>query len=134
LKFVATIGLGVGLFFFAMAVGAKVGQTASAPQDAPAAVQVAPITDGAALFQARGCVQCHTIRGVGGHKGPDLSGVGRRLKKDAIQKQITSGGSTMPAFGDALPGEEIAALVKYLHHCKDKMPKGYKPAPTVPST
>lgn len=104
-------------------------QTQQAAPDGPAA---APITDGPTLFHDRGCAQCHEIRGAGGHKGPDLSGVGRRLKKDAIQSQIVKGGDAMPAFGEALPGDEIAALVKYLHHCRDKKPKESKAHPTPP--
>ncbi len=96
--------------------------------EAPAAV-APPITDGRVAFHESGCSQCHQIGGVGGHKGPDLSGVGRRLKKDAIQKQIVQGGGAMPAFGDALPSEQIAALVNYLSHCKSKKPAVPKPVP-----
>jgi mono/diheme cytochrome c family protein len=99
-----------------------------APETAAAAV---PITDGPTAFRESGCVQCHQIRGVGGHKGPDLSGVGRRLQKDAIQKQIVQGGEAMPAFGDALPSEQIAALVKYLQHCRAKKPRVQKAAPAA---
>ena len=39
------------------------------------------ITGGPTLFRERGCSHCHQIEGVGGNKGPDLSGVGLRLKK-----------------------------------------------------
>ena len=95
---------------------------------APAAV----ITDGPTLFNVRGCEHCHEIRGTGGHKGPDLSGVGRRLKKDVIQKQIVDGGESMPAFGDALPAQEITALVNYLHKQKAKTPAWPKGAPAAP--
>jgi mono/diheme cytochrome c family protein len=77
-------------------------------------------TDGPTIFRERGCSHCHEIEGVGGAKGPDLSGVGRRLKKAEIERQIVAGGDAMPAFGQVLPSEEIAALVGYLHKCKDK--------------
>lgn len=87
--------------------------------------------DGPTLFRERGCVQCHQIRGVGGTKGPDLSGVGRRLKDTAINHQIVSGGIAMPPFGGALSSEDIATLVKYLQHCRDKTPPVTKPAPTA---
>lgn len=106
-----------------MAVGAR-----SLQVDAPATPRPI-ITDGPTLFRERGCAHCHEIEGVGGEKGPDLSGVGRRMKKDAIEKQIVDGGDTMPAFGQALPSEEIAALVSYLHKCKDKHIPTKKPAP-----
>ncbi len=88
--------------------------------------------NGAAAFQARGCTQCHQIRGEGGHKGPDLSGVGRRLKKDAIRKQILVGGDAMPGFADALEPAEIDALTSYLERLRDKTPRSKPPAPAPP--
>jgi hypothetical protein len=36
-------------------------------------------------------------------------------------------GRMMPAFGQALPGEEIAALVDYLDKCRDKHKPAGKP-------
>ena len=75
---------------------------------------------GATEFHKKGCVQCHAIGGIGGHKGPDLSGVGRRKKKDALREQILNGGGAMPAFREALAGDEVAALVTYLQHCRTK--------------
>jgi ubiquinol-cytochrome c reductase cytochrome b subunit len=98
---------------------------------APAVVQP-PITDGPTLFRERGCAQCHEIRGVGGHKGPDLSGVGRRMKKDALYTQIEQGSASMPPFGGVIEESEITALVKYLGHCKDKTKKS-KVVPVAPA-
>ncbi len=101
---------------------------------APAVVPPAPpITDGPTLFRERGCAQCHEIRGVGGHKGPDLSGVGRRMKKDVIQKQIEQGGDAMPAFGGVIEESEIASLVKYLEKCRDKTKGKSKAVPAAPA-
>jgi mono/diheme cytochrome c family protein len=121
-----SVGLGLlcaGFALFgAMAVGARGLQ---APPASPV------IADGPTLFRERGCAHCHAIEGVGGDQGPDLSGVGRRMKKDAIERQIVQGGDAMPAFGQALPSEEIAALVGYLHKCKDKHKPAKKPAPAV---
>jgi len=81
---------------------------------------------GAAVFAANGCQHCHTIRGTGGHRGPDLSGVGRAKKKDAIRRQIVGGSKVMPAFGTILSPKEIDDLVSYLRSCKDK-PKSPPP-------
>lgn len=104
----------------------------SALQDAATAQPPAPrIADGGTVFKVRGCPQCHMIAGLGGHKGPDLSGVGRRMKKDAIENQIVKGGDVMPAYGEALPHEEIAALVEYLHKQRARTPRGYPP-PALP--
>jgi mono/diheme cytochrome c family protein len=78
---------------------------------------------GAAVYAQSGCQHCHTMRQVGGSKGPDLSGVGRRLKKEKIRTQIMQGGHEMPPFGDVLRRSEVDDLVAYLHSCRDKPPK-----------
>jgi ubiquinol-cytochrome c reductase cytochrome b subunit len=124
LKIVAAALVGAGMTLFgAMAVGARGLQA-----DAASAAAAKPISmDGPTLFRERGCSHCHEIKGVGGEKGPDLSGVGRRMKKDAIERQIANGGDAMPAFGQVLPSEEIAALVGYLHKCRDKHTPATKP-------
>jgi mono/diheme cytochrome c family protein len=78
---------------------------------------------GASVFAASGCSHCHSIRNTGGHKGPDLSGVGRRLKKDQMRRQITGGSRLMPPFGDTLQETEIVDLISYLRSCRDKQKK-----------
>jgi len=75
---------------------------------------------GAAVFASSGCQHCHSIHHVGGHRGPDLSGVGRRKKKSEMLRQITYGSKIMPAFGDSLSKPEIDALIAYLRSCRDK--------------
>jgi mono/diheme cytochrome c family protein len=75
---------------------------------------------GAVVFNQSGCSHCHTIRNVGGKKGPDLSGAGRTLTKDRMRQQIVQGGAQMPAFGDVLDGQELTNLLAYLHSCRDK--------------
>lgn len=76
---------------------------------------------GAKLFQEKGCAFCHNINGVGGSKGPNLSAVGKRLKKPAIEKQILEGGLNMPPFNDAVNTKETHDIVEYLHKCKHPM-------------
>ncbi|WP_433966353.1 c-type cytochrome [Tunturiibacter gelidiferens] len=78
---------------------------------------------GAALFVENGCQHCHTIRKVGGTKGPDLSGVGLTLNKTQIHKQISEGGHQMPSFANILKTSEVDDLVAFLHSCRDKRPK-----------
>ena len=75
---------------------------------------------GAAVFAASGCAHCHSIRNEGGHKGPDLSGVGRRLKTDQMRRQIVEGSKVMPPFGEEIQGADLADLLSYLHSCRDK--------------
>jgi mono/diheme cytochrome c family protein len=77
---------------------------------------------GARLFHEKGCEHCHGVDGRGGDLGPDLSTVGKRLKKERIERQIREGGAAMPAFGDALQPDEINDLVDFLR-AKRKAPK-----------
>jgi mono/diheme cytochrome c family protein len=82
-----------------------------------------PRVRGAHAFAENGCQQCHTIRNNGGKKGPDLSGVGRRLNETQIRTQIMSGGKQMPPFADILQLTETDDLVAYLHSLRDKEKK-----------
>jgi mono/diheme cytochrome c family protein len=84
---------------------------------------------GAAVFSGSGCQHCHTIGNVGGHRGPDLSGVGRRKSKAALRQQIVYGSKVMPAFGDDLEPNELKDLIAYLRSCRQKAAK----APQVSS-
>jgi mono/diheme cytochrome c family protein len=78
---------------------------------------------GAKLFHERGCEFCHGVDGIGTERAPDLSGVGRKLHPDQIQKQIHDGDSRMPAFGEALTSDEIQQLVAFLSAKKKKPTK-----------
>jgi mono/diheme cytochrome c family protein len=80
-------------------------------------------TRGAQVFADNGCSHCHTIRQKGGNKGPDLSGVGRRLNEDQIKAQILKGGQTMPPFAEVLQKSETEDLVAYLRSLRDKQKK-----------
>jgi mono/diheme cytochrome c family protein len=78
---------------------------------------------GTTVFVNNGCQHCHTIRGQGGERGPDLSGIGRTLNNIQIRTQITQGGRQMPSSGDILKASEVDDLVAYLHSCRDKKAK-----------
>jgi mono/diheme cytochrome c family protein len=78
---------------------------------------------GSELFNANGCVHCHTINKVGGNKGPDLSSVGRTATPAAIRKQIVEGGKGMPPFGEILQPKELDDLIAYLRSCTAKPKK-----------
>lgn len=86
--------------------------------DGFAAVQ-APNSDaavhGTTIFHEKGCAQCHGEDLGGTAKGPNLTGVGRRLTQMQIQHQIQEGGENMPAFGDALDESELKSLTLFLH-------------------
>lgn len=73
---------------------------------------------GAELFKQNGCEHCHGVDGIGTDRGPSLSTVGKRLKKDQIERQIRDGGKQMPPFQDVLNDDQIRNLVDYLAHKK----------------
>lgn len=75
---------------------------------------------GEALFVSSGCEHCHTIGNMGGHRGPNLSNMGRTAKMATIRKQIVNGSDVMPEFGDVLQPQEISDLIAYLHSCRTK--------------
>ena len=110
---------------FAVSVAALVNLGSSAPWSPVLATDLSlPSTvtagltptaaQGAASFQQRGCINCHSIAGVGGQRGPDLTQVGARLTPDELTWRILNGGRNMPAYGAALTPEEVSALVEFL--------------------
>jgi len=67
----------------------------------------------------RECLTCHTIDGVGGEEGPNLSAVGSRLTADEIAQQITNpfearADAMMPVFEGVLAPEAIRAIAEWL--------------------
>lgn len=72
-----------------------------------------------AVIVNRECLVCHTIDGVGGTDGPNLSAVGARLDEAAIARQITDPfaarpDALMPGFDGLLRPEEIQAIAEWL--------------------
>ena len=94
------------------------GQTASTPPRADSPDHL----DGASLFRETGCTHCHGADAGGTDKGPSLQTVGKKLNKDAIERQIRDGGKGMPPFGEVLDTQEVDALVHYLA-AKKKAPR-----------
>jgi nitric oxide reductase subunit C len=46
------------------------------------------VSPGAAVFQSRGCMNCHSLHGAGGTVGPAMDTIGRRLKFEQIEHYI----------------------------------------------
>ena len=69
---------------------------------------------GAQSFEQRGCINCHTVAGVGGQRGPDLTHIGSSLSSDQLTWRILNGGRNMPAYGDTVDAQEVANLVAFL--------------------
>jgi ubiquinol-cytochrome c reductase cytochrome b subunit len=73
-----------------------------------------PVFDGAHLFYAKGCLNCHLIEKYGGRRGPNLTAIGSLLSKDQLTLRIANGGLNMPAFASALTPKEMDDLVAFL--------------------
>jgi ubiquinol-cytochrome c reductase cytochrome b subunit len=69
---------------------------------------------GAIVFQAKQCRNCHSIGGSGGERGPTLDSVATRLTIDQMRFKVVTGGGNMPAYGKNLSASEIEALVSFL--------------------
>jgi ubiquinol-cytochrome c reductase cytochrome b subunit len=69
---------------------------------------------GALVFQAKQCRNCHALGGAGGQRGPALDAVAVRLTQDQLIRQVIQGGGNMPAYGKNLSPPETTALVQFL--------------------
>ena len=72
------------------------------------------VRQGAVVFQAKQCRNCHSIGDVGGQRGPALDSVATRMTEDQIIRQVLQGGGNMPAYGKNLSPSEVTALVSFL--------------------
>ncbi len=94
---------------------------------------------GKQLYQEKGCVACHKVRGAGGSLGPDLSLVGTRRKDPAWHlkhfrdPQAISLGSTMPPFA-ALPEQDLQALTVFMLSLREAPSALVASTPLVAST
>jgi ubiquinol-cytochrome c reductase cytochrome b subunit len=72
------------------------------------------VRQGAAVFQAKQCRNCHSISGHGGDRGPALDAIASRMTEDQMIRQVLQGGGNMPAYGKNLSPAETTALVSFL--------------------
>src|SRR5262249_46021384 len=80
---------------------------------------------GALVFQAKQCRNCHALGDGGGERGPALDTVAVRLTQDQLIRQVIQGGGNMPAYGNNLSPAETTALVAFLETLH---PTGQAPA------
>ena len=69
---------------------------------------------GALVFQAKQCRNCHSLEQIGGQRGPSLDSVAVRLTQDQLIRQVIQGGGNMPTYGNNLSPAETTALVAFL--------------------
>src|SRR4030088_2364372 len=86
---------------------------------------------GALVFQAKQCHNCHSLDGKGGERGPALDSVALRLTQDQLIRQVIQGGGNMPAYGKNLSPAETTALVAFLQTLH---PANQKPASNASQT
>jgi ubiquinol-cytochrome c reductase cytochrome b subunit len=80
---------------------------------------------GALVFKAKQCHNCHALGEIGGKRGPALDAVAVRLTSDQLVRQVLQGGGNMPAYGKNLNPTETTALVAFLESLH---PSGEAPA------
>lgn len=100
-------GLGVG--FAAMSV-----LTIWAPGRQEALQPITPdVEAGLEAWRANNCAACHSLYGLGGHLGPDLTDVVERRSAELVVARVLGGGAGMPPFQDA-DGQAIAAYLEWV--------------------
>ena len=69
---------------------------------------------GALVFHTKQCINCHSVGGAGGLRGPALDSVATRLTGDQLVRQVVQGSGNMPAYGKNLSPAEVAGLVAFM--------------------
>jgi ubiquinol-cytochrome c reductase cytochrome b subunit len=69
---------------------------------------------GAVVFHSKQCINCHSVGGAGGLRGPALDTVATRLTGDQLVRQVIQGSGNMPAYGKNLSPAEVAAVVSFM--------------------
>ena len=84
-----------GSFFDGTQVWQIVAFVRSLSQVAAATPPTGDAHHGQALFRDKGCIGCHTIHGVGGLKGPDLSFIGSQRSTAYVREAILDPNATV---------------------------------------
>ncbi len=87
-----------------------------------AMVASAGISPGAAVFQTKGCMNCHSLHGTGGTFGPALDIIGRTLSMEQIEHYVQNPKSVNPKAmmppQKELSQRELEEVAKFLSSLK----------------
>ncbi|HJX90886.1 MAG TPA: cytochrome b N-terminal domain-containing protein [Pyrinomonadaceae bacterium] len=91
---------------------------------------------GALVFHSKQCINCHSIGGAGGLRGPALDSVAARFTSDQLVRQVIQGSGNMPAYGKNLSPAEVAAVVAFMRtlHLPSESPARDSAQPAQPET
>ncbi len=80
------------------------------------------VTPGAAVFQSKGCMNCHSLHGTGGTFGPALDTVGRKLSVEQIEHYVQDPKGVDPKAKmppqKELSARELEEVAKFLSSLK----------------
>jgi nitric oxide reductase subunit C len=87
-----------------------------------AMVATVGVSPGAAVFQSKGCMNCHSLQGTGGTFGPAMDTVGKKLSQEQIARYVrnpkgVNPKSMMPAQ-TGLSDRELEEVAKFLSNLK----------------
>jgi len=105
--------------------GANAGSPNQIDMEAPASVVAAggetlrQFEAGKQVVAQSGCLACHKIGENGNTLGPNLSTIGNRLARQAIERTLVNPTAPMPAYDD-LGAEKTDALVEFLAQLKEE--------------
>lgn len=82
----------------------------------------ATISPGAAVFQTKGCMNCHGLHGAGGTFGPALDAIGRKLTQEQIEHYVRDPKSVNPKAmmprQTELSDHELEEVARFLANLK----------------
>lgn len=82
----------------------------------------ATVSAGAAVFQTKGCMNCHSLHGTGGTFGPPLDTIGRKLTQEQIEHYVKDPKSLNPKAmmppQKELSERELEEVAKFLANLK----------------
>ncbi len=103
------IGLVIGFFIMLVASVFLPGRTLPTME----ANDLVLVREGQSQWRKNNCSACHSIYGLGGHMGPDLTDIAERFPEIYIKARIQGGGAGMPPF-EAVDTSAIFQYLKFI--------------------